>query len=157
VRPFLAFCALFCLAAALPAFASSAKKKAPEHGKETSQPDKGEGHGKRELGAPSLPNIDMPGLVAPVVVDGELHRYVYISLNLKLNDAGKRSMMLEKIPYLQDAFLREVHLGSIAKDNDPSIVDEPGLIGRLMRVCDTVVGTGIVKEITIVRAVQSGF
>ena len=40
-------------------------------------------------------------------------------------------MMLEKIPYLQDAFLREVHRATVAKDNDPTVLDEEGLKDRL--------------------------
>lgn len=149
MRPIFALALLVCLVGASPACASSAKK-APEHGKPESEAG-------REMGAPSDPNIDMPGLVSPVVVDGELHRYVYLSLKLKLSDVGQRPMMLKKIPYLQDAFLREVHGASIAHNNDPSIVDEAGVIGRLMHVCEIVVGPGVVKEIEIMKAVQSGF
>jgi hypothetical protein len=157
VRSFFALVVLLCLASAAPAFASSAKKAAPEGGAEISDRAETKEEAARRLGAPSTPNIDMPGLVAPVVVDGELKRYVYISLNLKIRDRTQRSKVLEKVPYLQDAFLREVHRGSIAKDNDPTIVDEPALIARLMGVCDRVAGTGSVTEITIVRAIQSGF
>jgi hypothetical protein len=127
-----------------PAWASS-EKEAPEHGKP-------EGATEREIGAPNDPNIDMPGLVSPVIVDGELHRYVYLSLKLKLSDSGQRSMILEKIPYLQDAFLREVHGASIAFNNDPSIVDEAGLLKRLMQVCVRVVGAGAVKDIEIMKS-----
>jgi hypothetical protein len=149
VRCIFALAVLACLAGSAPAWASSAKE-APAHGK-------AEGEVARELGAPNEPNIDMPGLVAPVVVDGELHRYVYLSLKLTVGDIGQRSMLLEKVPYLQDAFLREVHGASIAHNNDPAIVDEAGVIGRLMHVCETVVGAGIVKEIEILKPTQSGF
>ena len=129
-----------CVAGTAPAWASSGGAKAPAHGEAA-------GEGKRVLGQPGAPSIDMPILVAPVTVDGELHRYVYLSIALKLTDVSKRSMMLERVPYLQDAFLREVHGPSIAHDNDPSIVDEVALKSRLMRVGESIVGAGVIKEI----------
>jgi hypothetical protein len=148
VRSLFALAFLLCLAGTDPAWASSAKKT-PGHGKADAE-------AARELGVPSDPNIDMPGLVSPVIVDGELHRYVYLSLKLKLSDIGQRSTLLEKVPYLQDAFLREVHGASIAYNSDPSIVDEAGVLKRLMHVCEAVVGAGVVKEIEIMKAARSG-
>jgi len=99
------------------------------------------------IGAPRAPSVDMPILVAPVVVNGEMDHYVYLGVTLKLVDDTHKSRLLEKIPYLQDAFLREVHGPSIAHNNDPSLVDEKALIGRLLRVCAQVVGANIVKDI----------
>lgn len=122
----------------------------------------GGGHGEkkpeaeeREVGAPRAPQIDMPILVAPVVVNGEMHHYVYLSVTLLLTDDSHKSMMLDKIPYLQDAFLREAHGASIAYNNDPTIVDERGLIGRLLSVCEKVAGPNIVKDVTFKNAAQA--
>jgi hypothetical protein len=154
VRSLFALAILLPVAAIAPAWASGAAKS-PAHG--GAEAAKHEGRGEREIGAPRTPNIDMPGLVSPVVVEGELRRYVYLSLNLQLHDIGQRSMMLEKIPYLQDAFLREVHGASIANSADPSTIDEAGLIKRLLRVCDAVVGPGIVKNVEILKAAPTGF
>lgn len=144
MRSFVALAFLACLSGVAPAWASGDK--------ETPEPAKHEGVTEREMGAPNDPNVDMPGLVSPVIVDGELHRYVYLSLKLKLSGTDQRSMILEKIPYLQDAFLREVHGGSIAFNNDPSIVDEAGVVKRLMHVCEGVVGVGPVKQIEIMKS-----
>lgn len=109
---------------------------------------------ERAIGAPRAPTLDMPPLVAPVVVNGELHRYVYLSVSLKLNDDNQKPMMLAKVPYIQDAFLREVHGASIAHDNDPAVVDEAALIARLVHACDTVVGAGVVKTIELRNAAE---
>jgi hypothetical protein len=98
---------------------------------------------------PRVPTIAMPTLVAPVVVSGELHHYVFLSVTLQLTRDTHKSMMLEKIPYLQDAFLREVHGPAIVKDNDPTLLDEDGLKQRLLRTSTTVVGPGIVNGIEL--------
>ncbi len=91
--------------------------------------------------------IDMPALMAPVTIDGELHYYVYLSIRLNLSSEGQKDLVLEKIPYLQDAFLREVHRASIAMPGDPETVDGHGLTQRLLDVAAKVVGQGVVTEI----------
>src|SRR6185295_3395074 len=101
---------------------------------------------EKTIGAPRTPSVDMPILVAPVVVNGEMDHYVYLGVTLQLVDDTHKSELLEKIPYLQDAFLPEVHGASIAYNNDPSIVDERGLVARLLRRCEQVAGANIVKD-----------
>ena len=134
---------LTCLFAGLASASSHAPKK-PE-----AEREKGSG-----FSGPRIPTIQMPALVTPVVVNGELQHYVFLSITLELTSDEHKNMMLEKIPYLQDAYLREVHRASVAKHNDPKVIDEEGLKDRLMRVSATVVGPGIVKAITLRNVVQ---
>lgn len=136
---------LMCLFAGLASASSSSHApKKPE-----AEREKGSG-----FAGPRIPTISMPALVTPVVVNGALEHYVFLSLTLELTSDEHKNMMLEKIPYLQDAYLREVHRASVAKDNDPKLLDEEGLKDRLMRVSATVVGPGIVKAITLRNVVQ---
>jgi hypothetical protein len=81
---------------------------------------------------------------------------VFLSVTLELTDDNHKSMMLEKIPYLQDAFVREVHGPSIAKNNDPALIDDEGLKARLLRASAAVVGVDIVKAIELRDAVRAG-
>ena len=113
------------------AFASSApKKKSPPN-----------------VGTPTEPAVQMPILVAPVIIDGRLVRYAYLSVTLLLPDDSNKLMLLEKIPYIQEAFLREVHGLPIVLGNDPNSLDELGLGGRLLSLCEGIVGPGIVKKV----------
>lgn len=117
----------------------------------------GGGHGEKkskeesaEIGAPRAPSVSMPKLVAPVIIDGELHRYAYLGITLLLEEGADRNKMLERIPYIQDAFLRDVHSGTtIARNGDPSLLDLEALAARLTRICATIVGPNIVKNIEI--------
>jgi hypothetical protein len=144
VRFAVALMLLMCLCAT-PALASSSS-----HGsKDKVEREKGSG-----FAGPRIPTIQMPTLVTPVVIDGDLHHYVFLSITLELTSDEHKNMMLEKIPYLQDAFLREVHAGTVAKDKDPSVLDEEGIRARLMRVSVTVIGTNVVKAITMRNVVQ---
>ena len=135
---------LMCLFAGLASASSSHAPKKPE-----AEREKGSG-----FAGPRIPTISMPALVAPVVVNGELEHYVFLSVTLELTSDEHKTTMLEKIPYLQDAYLREVHRASVAKDNDPKVIDEDGLKERLMRVSATVGGPNIVKAVGLRNAVQ---
>lgn len=112
----------------------------------------GGGHGakkkaEKEERVPSVPSVNMPMLVAPVMIKGQLARYVYLNVTLVLPDESNKMMLLEKVPYIQDAFLREVHRGTIALGEDPDVLDEAGLGRRLMDACVKVVGADIVKKV----------
>ena len=132
-------------------FAGLASASSSSHAPKKPEAEREKGSG---FAGPRIPTISMPALVTPVVVNGALEHYVFLSLTLELTGDEHKNMMLEKIPYLQDAYLREVHRASVAKDNDPRVIDEEGLKDRLMRVSATVVGPGIVKAITLRNVVQ---
>ena len=113
------------------AFASSApKKKSPS-----------------TVSTPAIPSVHMPMLVAPVIIDGQLAHYAYLSVTLILPDDSNKLMLLDKIPYIQDAFLREVHGLPIILGNDPNVLDDEGLGSRLLSLCEGIVGPGIVKKV----------
>ena len=86
-------------------------------------------------------------LVAPVMVKGQLAKYVYLNVTLILPDESNKMKLLEKIPYIQDAFLREVHGATIALGEDPEVLDVAGLEQRLLSACTNVVGPDIVKKV----------
>jgi hypothetical protein len=97
--------------------------------------------------APAVPSVSMPMLVAPVMVKGQLAKYVYLNVTLILPDESNKMKLLEKIPYIQDAFLREVHGATIALGEDPEVLDVAGLEQRLLSACTNVVGPDIVKKV----------
>jgi hypothetical protein len=112
----------------------------------------GGGHGSKKKAAkeesvPAVPSVNMPMLVAPVMIKGKLARYVYLNVTLVLPDESNKMMLLDKVPYIQDAFLREVHRGTIALGEDPDMLDEAGLGRRLLDACIKVVGPDIVKKV----------
>lgn len=104
---------------------------------------------------PRVPSVYMPTLVAPMVVRGELYHYVFLSVTLELTSESHKGMMLEKIPYIQDAFLRDVHGATLAKDNDPAVLDQEGLKVRLLAVASRVVGPNIVQGIVLRDVAQA--
>jgi len=98
--------------------------------------------------------IDMPALMAPVTVNGELRYYVYLAIRLELSSDSQKDLVLERIPYIQDAFLREVHRASIAA-GDPDTVDAHGLTERFLAICEKLVGPGVIKGIEFRNIVRN--
>jgi hypothetical protein len=132
--------------------AGTADASSAGHGAKKPEAEREKGSG---FAGPRVPMISMPALVTPVVVNGELNHYVFLTVTLELTGDEHKTMMLEKIPYLQDAFLREVHRASVALNDDPALLDMAGLKARLLKVSDATVGPGIVKVVELKDAVPA--
>jgi hypothetical protein len=125
-------------------FLGSGSSQASETGQPTNLPAAAPATTGGPLEGSGKSGIDMPALMAPVVVKGELHYYVYLAIRLELSSDGQKDLVLERIPYIQDAFLREVHGASIAVGDDAETVDGHGLQQRFLAVAEKVLGPGVV-------------
>lgn len=106
--------------------------------------------GKSEKAAePIIPSLKMPRLVAPVMIKGEMVRYIHFDVKFILPDETNKKKLMDKVPYIQDAFLRDVHGATIVKNEDTEEIDEAGLKARLLAICARVVGDGLVKDIEL--------
>lgn len=114
-----------------------------------------EGHGEGHASVPADKTLKMPRLIAPVMVKGEMVRYMHLDVTLKLPDANNRKVLMDKVPYMQDAFVRAVHATSILGNEETQQVDVDGLRTRLLAICDRVVGAGLVNDIEF-RDVSKG-
>lgn len=107
--------------------------------------------------SPAAPGttIEMPVLIAPVTVNGRLEAYAYLTIQLVAASPGDVYRIREKVPFLQDAFVREVHARSIASSDDPKTVDLPALKERFAARIEAVAGPGLVAELRFQQAVVS--
>jgi hypothetical protein len=114
-----------------------------------------EGHGGasgsegKKGGAPGT-NVEMPFLMAPVTnEDGKLSGYAYISSRLTASSGSAALTVRDKLPFIQDAFVRDVNARRITGANHPEEVDVPALEARLLADAQKVMGAGKVKIMTI--------
>jgi len=84
--------------------------------------------------------VEMPFLIAPVNVDGRLFGYAYISGKLIASSPTAAVGIRDKVPFLQDAFIRDVNGAPIGKADDPKTVDQPALIARLQADAKRIAG-----------------
>lgn len=99
--------------------------------------------------------VDMPYLIAPVVVDGTLFANAYVTSQIVATSPAATIVVRDKLPFIQDAFVRDVNAAPIGKPIDPSTVDVPALSVRLTADVRRIVGPGLIDSIRIVRVQMS--
>jgi hypothetical protein len=105
----------------------------------------GEAKKKHEPGT----SVEMPFLIAPVVADGKLVAYAYISAKITSSSPAAAVGIREKTPFLQDAFVRDVNAAPIGRADAPQIVDQPALVARLLGDARRIAGSADVVSYTI--------
>ena len=92
-------------------------------------------------------DVSLPPILAPMVVEGRLESYAYITIVLKPAAPAGVLAIREKVPFLQDAFLRELNGASIVKAGDPKAVDEAAVRARLIARLSPILPAGTVAEL----------
>ena len=92
-------------------------------------------------------DVTMPTILAPMVADSRMENYAYITIVLKPATPAGVLTIREKVPFLQDAFLRELNGMPIVKADDPKSVDEEALKPRLLARVNQVLPAGTVAEL----------
>ena len=92
-------------------------------------------------------DVSLPTILAPMVADARLENYAYITITLKPAAPAGILAIREKVPFLQDAFLRELNGATIVKADDPKSVDEAALKARLISRMNQILPAGTVAEL----------
>jgi hypothetical protein len=98
-------------------------------------------------------DVELPPILAPIVVDNRLDSYAYITIALSPSSGDKVFTIREKVPFLRDAFLREVNKTSIGKANDPKLVDQVALKTRLLARMNEIFPKGTVSDLKFEQVV----
>jgi hypothetical protein len=99
----------------------------------------GPAHAAEKPGAPGT-NVDMPILMAPMSKDGMLLGYAYIKSVLVATSPRAAIVVREKVPFIQDAFVRDVNAAPVGLAADPTKVDRALLAARLGAVARRIIG-----------------
>ncbi len=106
-------------------------------------------------GAPSAasrnPTVLMSPLALPVVVDGQVVNYVFVTLRLGLSAQADASKMRAMEPYFRDALVRAGHRSPFVRPDNYAALDDNKLKATLLRDAAALVGPGIVLSVQIVR------
>ena len=96
-------------------------------------------------------SVEMPYLIAPVVVNGTLNSNAYVSSRVIASSPAATIVVRAKLAFIQDAYVRDVNATPIGKADDPTTVDEPALTARLLADAKRVAGANLVSAIEIIR------
>jgi hypothetical protein len=94
-------------------------------------------------------DVELPRVLAPMVVEGRLQGYAYMTISLIPTSPGQILAIREKVHFIQDAFVRELNRGSIQKTDDPKAVDMEATKARLLARVQEVVPANSVKDLSI--------
>ena len=95
-------------------------------------------------------NVQMDYLMAPLTNPaGKLIGYAYITSRLTTASEAFVVPVRDKLPFIQDAFVRDVNARGVAKPADPQAVDVVALEARLLANAVKVMGPGKIKQITV--------
>jgi hypothetical protein len=95
-------------------------------------------------------NVQMPFLMAPMTgADGKLAGYAYLSPQLNAGSDTATQDVREKLPFIQDAFVRDINGAAVTTAADPATVDVPAVEARLLADARRVMGAAKVKAVII--------
>ncbi|HET9159783.1 MAG TPA: hypothetical protein VFN88_04155, partial [Caulobacteraceae bacterium] len=95
-------------------------------------------------------NIAVSPVALPIVVDGKVVNYVFVTVRLDLAPLTNSVKLREKEPYIRDALVRAAHRDPFTLRSDLTKIDEVKLKAFLMRESNTIIGPGVVRGVVIV-------
>jgi flagellar basal body-associated protein FliL len=90
----------------------------------------------------------------PVIVNGKLLNYVFVSIRLDLMPEANANLVRDKEQFLRDDLVRVGHRTPFTRLDDYTRVDENKVKAELMRFSKTVIPPGTIKSIMITRQVS---
>jgi len=113
--------------------------------------------GADEAAAPPPPEpavfVEMEALTIPVIRGGAVAKYVLLQVALEVEDEEARQDVIDRMPRLKDAFLRDLHAYFASTPLD-SPLNVRTVKTRLKRVAGRIVGPEIVREVLIQGAFE---
>jgi hypothetical protein len=94
--------------------------------------------------------VDVSPVALPVIVNGVVRNYVFISARINLTPSANSGKLREKEPYFRDAMVRAAHRSPFNKPGDLNHMDEVKLAASLLRDASLICGPGAVQDIKIV-------
>lgn len=95
-------------------------------------------------------SLSMPGVGLPIITEGRLRNYVFVSLRLHLGGSATPETMRAKEAFLRDALVRAGHRTPFVVADDWTRIDAAALSASLMRSATTIAGRGSVTRVEVV-------
>jgi hypothetical protein len=96
-------------------------------------------------------SVEMPYLIAPVIVEDKLIAYAYVSSRIVASSGSAALEVSDKLAFIQDAFVRDVNARPIGKPDDPATVDQPGIKARLLADTRRIMGAQKIEDLQIIQ------
>jgi len=94
--------------------------------------------------------LSIAGVGLPVITEGRIRNYVFVSLRLHLGAGTTAEALRVKEPYFRDALVRAAYRTPFTVANNWTVVDGAAVAASLMRAATTIAGRGKVTRVEIV-------
>ncbi len=101
--------------------------------------------------APVNPTVLMSPVALPVVVDGRLVNYIFVTMRIGLSATADPPAMRAKEPYFRDALVRAGHRTPFVRQDNYAILDDNLMKAALLREAANIVGPGMVVSVQVIR------
>ena len=102
--------------------------------------------------APEAENaIALSPVALPIVVDGYLANYVFVSVKIWLTPQADLFTLRDKEPYFRDALVRAAHRTPFVIKGDYNHIDVAKLTATLQREATVIVGPGLIRGVQVVE------
>ncbi len=93
--------------------------------------------------------VDLSPVALPIVVDGKLINYVFVSVRVVLTTTANTAKLREREPYFRDALVRAGHRTPFTNPKDYMTIDAARLKATMMREAVAIAGAKDIKAISI--------
>jgi hypothetical protein len=105
--------------------------------------------GPAPVNSESARAIDVLNLITPVVSNGKLSDYLFLSVRIQLADGVDVWKARDKGHFLRDALLKASHKERLTQVSNPAAIDEAAAQAVIGRTANAVLGANAVKSIEI--------
>ena len=88
------------------------------------------------------PSLNIAGVGLPIIVDGRIQNYIFVTIRLILGAGQTPQQMRAKEPYYRDALVKAAHVTPFVVQNDWTVIDTAAVSAMLMRVAPRISGAG---------------
>ena len=113
----------------------------------------GAGHGRE--GGDVTRTLAAPYLAVPVVRDGQLVNYLFVSIRIQIAPGVDLWRTRERAQFLRDALVRAGHANALADPNDINALNQPLAIQVYRQAAAQTLGAQAVAGVTIVSTYSS--
>ena len=99
--------------------------------------------------------VDLQPVGMPIVVNGELVNYVFVTVRLLLTPTADVLRWRAKEPYFRDALVRSGHETPFVLPSDYDKVDTAKLCATLLRQGQAITGPGVVRGVVVLTQTPS--
>lgn len=108
-----------------------------------------------EADAASARTMDAPYLAVPVVRDGQLVNYLFVSIRIQISPSVDLWRTRERAHFLRDALVRASHAHDLSSPNNPNVLNEARAVQVYRAAAAAALGEQAVAGVTVVASYSS--